>query len=90
MVYHHCYHYVQHTYSLNYVALEIFSSCPFLPHVILRTTKIIACVHTLYSTYVASRLITFVKELLTRYCQSLSDKLTIFCLDIVILDRNVQ
>ena len=51
------------TYSSSHVALKIFFSCPFLPHAILRAAKIIVCAHALYSTYVASRSITFEKEL---------------------------
>ena len=36
---------LQHTYSLNHIALEIFFSCPLLPNVILCAAKIIVCVH---------------------------------------------
>ena len=64
MIYHHYYHYVQHTYSLNHVAPENLFFYPFLPHVSLHTAEIIVCVHALYSTYVASLLIIFEKELL--------------------------
>ena len=74
MVYHH--------YYIIYILLEsrntgkYFSPVPFLPQVILHTTKIIVCVHTIFSTYVASQSIAFEKELFARYCQSLIDKLT--------------
>ena len=70
------YHYIQHTYSLNYVALENLLSCSFLPHVMLHAAKIIVCVHAIFSTYMDSRLIMFEKELFARYCQSPVGKLT--------------
>ena len=43
--------------------IQHVSTCPFLPHVILHASKIVVCVHAIFSTYMASRSITFEKEL---------------------------
>ena len=85
---HHYYHYIQHTYSLNHVALENLFLLTFLAtRYLTRRKNNCLCTRSIQHLYGFPT--NHVWEG-ARYCQSLVDKLIFFWLGIVILDRYVQ